>query len=267
MPEENREQQLLLLEHQTAIVTGAAHGIGRGIAVEMARAGADIVLVDINEDGMDETARMITSLGRASLNVCTDIRDIVQGHQLIDAALQQFGKIDILVNNAGVNTPGPRQFLEVSPDSYDRVLQTNLRGGFFLAQRMAQVMIEKKIQGSILFTSSTHARVISMQSPYSASKAGIEMLVREMALELAEYSIRVNAVAPGWIAVKEPSHERTTPFVPLGYMGDPVHIGHAMVFLASRYASYITGQTLTVDGGFSLTHNTYWYKKNMLHQA
>ncbi|HEY7417939.1 MAG TPA: SDR family oxidoreductase, partial [Ktedonobacteraceae bacterium] len=168
---------------------------------------------------------------------------------------------------AGINTPGPRQILEVSPDSYDRVLHTNLRGAFFLAQRIAQVMIEKKIQGSILFTSSTHARIISMQPAYSASKAGIEMLVKEMALDLAEYGIRVNAVAPGWIAVRESPDKRDTPFVPLGYMGDPVHIAHAMVFLASRYASYITGQTLTVDGGFSLTHNTYWYKKNMLRRA
>ncbi len=264
MPEEQKEQHLLPLEQQIAIVTGAAKGIGRGIAVEMARAGADIVLADVDEEGMDETARTITALGRASLNVRTDIQEIAQGHQLIDAAFQRFGKVDILVNNAGVNTPGPRQFLEVSAESYDRVLQTNLRGSFFLAQRMAQVMIEKKIQGSILFTSSTHARIISLQSPYSASKAGIEMLVREMALELAEYTIRVNAVAPGWIAVREPADKRATPFVPLGYMGEPVHIAHAMVFLASRYASYITGQTLTVDGGFSLTHNAYWHKRSML---
>ncbi|HEY4389593.1 MAG TPA: SDR family oxidoreductase [Ktedonobacteraceae bacterium] len=262
MPE-TEEQKPLLLAHQTSIVTGAAKGIGRGIAIEMARAGAAVVIADVDDEGMEETKRLITDIGGICLSVHTDVQDTEQGRQLVDAALQQFGTIDILVNNAGINTPGARRILEISPESYDSVLQTNLRGSFFLSQFVAQKMIEHKTQGSILFTSSTHARIISMQPAYSASKAAIEMLVREIALDLAEYGIRVNAVAPGWIAVREQS-ERTNPFIPLGETGVPEHIAHAMVFLASRYASYITGQTLTVDGGFSLTHSHYWFKKGFL---
>lgn len=264
MPE-TEGQNPLLLAHQTAIVTGAAKGIGRGIAIEMARAGAAVVLADVDEEGMEETQRLISAIGGVCLSVHTDVQDTEQGRHLVEATLQQFGKVDILINNAGINTPGPRSVLEVSPDSYDRVLQTNVRGPFFLTQLVAHTMIEHKISGSIIFTSSTHARVISMQSPYSASKAAIEMLVREMALELADYGIRVNAVAPGWIANRgQTEAERVNRMVPLGYSGTPEHIAHAMVFLASRYASYITGQTLTVDGGFSLTHSHYWLKKGFL---
>jgi NAD(P)-dependent dehydrogenase (short-subunit alcohol dehydrogenase family) len=259
MPEDEG-QRALLLAQQIAIITGAAKGIGRGIAVEMAQEGADVVLADIDEEGMNETKRIISAHGRRCLSVHTNIQEIEQGRRLVDTVLQQFGKVDILVNNAGVNTSGARHILEISPESYDRVLHTNLRAPFFLSQYMAQKMIESKTQGSLLFTSSTHARVISMQPAYSASKAALEMFVREAALEMAEYGIRVNAVAPGWIAVRD-EVERTNPFIPLGYTGDPRDIAQAMVFLASRHASYITGQILTVDGGFSLTHSHYWFEK------
>jgi glucose 1-dehydrogenase len=254
------EQRRLLLDHQTAIITGAAKGIGRGIAIEMAQEGAEIVLADMDEEGMDETERMIAVPGRTHLKVSVDVQDLAQVQRLVDTVLQHFGKIDILVNNAGINSPAPRQFLEVSADAYDRVLQTNTRGSFFLAQRVAREMIARKTRGSLLFTSSTHARIVSMQPVYSASKAAIEMLVRELALDLAVYGIRVNAVAPGWIDVRGRT-ERENPFIPLGYTGDPRDIAQAMVFLASPSASYITGQTLTVDGGFSLTHHHYWQEK------
>jgi NAD(P)-dependent dehydrogenase (short-subunit alcohol dehydrogenase family) len=259
MPEDEG-QRALLLAQQIAIITGAAKGIGRGIAVEMAQEGADVVLADIDEEGMNETKRIISAHGRRCLSVHTNIQEIEQGRRLVDTVLQQFGKVDILVNNAGVNTSGARHILEISPEAYDRVLHINLRGPFFLSQYMAQKMIESKTRGSLLFTSSTHARVISMQPAYSASKAALEMFVREAALEMAEYGIRVNAVAPGWIAVRGEA-ERTNPFIPLGYTGDPRDIAQAMVFLASRHASYITGQILTVDGGFSLTHSHYWFEK------
>ncbi|HEY5003101.1 MAG TPA: SDR family oxidoreductase [Ktedonobacteraceae bacterium] len=259
MPEDEG-QRALLLAQQIVIITGAAKGIGRGIAVEMAQEGADVVLADIDEEGMDETKRIISANGRRCLSVHTNIQEIEQGRRLVDTVLQQFGKVDILVNNAGVNTSGARHILEISPEAYDRVLHINLRGPFFLSQYMAQKMIESKTRGSLLFTSSTHARVISMQPAYSASKAALEMFVREAALEMAEYGIRVNAVAPGWIAVRGEA-ERTNPFIPLGYTGDPRDIAQAMVFLASRHASYITGQILTVDGGFSLTHSHYWFEK------
>lgn len=254
------EQRRLLLEHQTAIITGAAKGIGRGIAIEMSREGAELILVDVDQEGLDETEKMIATPGKTHVKVRADMQDLAQIQQIADTAFQHFDKIDILVNNAGINTPPPEQFLEVPADAYDRVLQTNVRGPFFLAQRVAQEMITRKTRGSILFTSSTHARVVSMQPPYSASKAAIEMLVREMAVDLAEHGIRVNAVAPGWIDVRGRA-DKANPFIPLGYTGAPKDIALAMVFLASSAASYITGQTLTVDGGFSLVHHHYWHKK------
>ncbi len=259
--QEAEEQRPLLLAGQTAIITGAAKGIGRGIAVEMAQVGADVVIADIDEEGMAETERIITTNGKTCLKVRTDVQDIDQNHRLVDTTLQQFGKIDILVNNAGINTPNATQILDLSPDSYDQVLHTNVRGPLFLTQRVAQEMINRKIPGAILFTSSTHAHIISMQPAYSASKAALEMLVREIAVDLAEYGIRVNAVAPGTIAIRGQT-DRKNPFVPLGYHGVPEDIAYAMIFLASKYASYITGQVLTVDGGFSLPHMHYWFRKN-----
>ena len=257
------EQRWLLLEHQTAIITGAAKGIGRGIASEMAHEGAELVLVDVDQEGLNETESMIAAPGKTHVKVLADVQDLTQIQRIVDTALQHFSTIDILVNNAGINTPAPEQFLELPADAYDRVLRTNARGPFFLAQRVAREMIARQTRGSILFTSSTHARVVSMQPAYSASKAAIEMLVRELALDLAEYGIRVNAVAPGWIDVKGQT-EKANPFIPLGYTGAPKDIAQAMVFLASSSASYITGQTLTVDGGFSLTHHHYWRKKGKL---
>ena len=130
MPEDER-QGAPLLNQQIAIITGAAKGIGRGIAIEMAQEGADVVLADIDEEGMDETKRMILTSGRRCLSVRTDIQEIEQGRRLIDTALQQFGKVDILVNNAGVNTPGARHILEVSTEAYDHVFQNELKGSFF----------------------------------------------------------------------------------------------------------------------------------------
>lgn len=254
-------QKRWLLQQQIAIVTGSAKGIGRGIATEMAQEGASVVIADIDDAGMDETEKLITGAGGICLKIHTDVQNAEQRQQLVAATLQQFGTIDILVNNAGINTPGGKSFLDILPETYDSVLQTNTKASFFLAQQVAREMIQRKKEGSILFTSSTHARIISMQPAYSASKAAIEMLVREMALELADYGIRVNAVAPGWIRVRERA-PIDNPFVPLGRSGNPEDIARAMVFLASPYASYITGQTVTVDGGFSLTHTSYWFKKD-----
>jgi len=258
-----QQSKISLLTNKTVLITGAAKGIGRGIAIEMAREGADVVIADVDEEESQKTLRLIRDLERSCLAVPTDVRDIEQNNRLVDRVLETFGKIDILVNNAGINTPGVDRILEISPENFDFVLSTNFRGHLFLSQRVAREMIERNIKGSLLFTSSSHARVISTRPAYSASKAAIETLVREAALELAAYGIRVNAVAPGWIAIRD-EQERSNHFIPLGYKGAPEDIAHAMVFLASEKASYITGQTLTVDGGFSIAHTHYWRLLGML---
>lgn len=250
-----------LLEDKVVMVTGAAKGIGRGIAIGMVREGAHVVLVDIDNEGLEETYRRIGHIkGNASLYV-SDVSILEQNDRLVDTIMKRHGKIDILVNNAGINAASG--ILEITREDALSVLNTNLIGPFFLTQRVVQEMVKRGIKGSVLFTSSTHSHIAQLHPAYTASKAAIEMFVKDIALELAEYAIRVNAVAPGAIAVRE-EQDRTNIHVPLGYSGIPEDIANAMIFLASNRGSYITGQTLVVDGGFSLAHTHYWIKKGKL---
>jgi len=143
------------------------------------------------------------------------------------------------------------------------VFDTNLIGPFFLTQKVVGVMIEKQIKGSILFTTSTHSQITMLRPAYSSSKAALEMLIKDTALELAEYGIRVNGVAPGAIDIWD-MEDRTSEHVPQGFLGLPEDIGNAMIFLASEKSGYITGQTIVVDGAFSLAHTRYWEKKGKM---
>lgn len=243
-----------MLEGQVAIITGAANGIGRGVAIEMAKMGADVVIADIDEAGSRKTQTLVEQYNHKSLVIPTDVRDDEQNTLLVDKVLAEFGKIDILVNNAGINTNGG--ILEISHQGALDVFKTNLLGPFFLTQRVAKEMVERDIRGSILFTSSIHSQTTQLHPAYSSSKAALEMFIRDTALELAQYGVRVNGIAPGAIAIRG-QVDRTNTDVPLGYSGEPADIGKAMVFLASDMGKYITGQTLVVDGGLSLVHLYY----------
>ena len=249
------------LSSKVAIVTGSASGIGRGVAVEMAKAGAKIVIADINNKGAEETHELITQVGGDSKVVITDVSNHQQNTALVNEALAIYGQIDILINNAGINTEGG--ILDINRDEAISVLQTNFIGPFFLTQRVVQEMKSRNIKGCILFTSSVHGQVTQLHPAYTSSKAAIEMFVKDIALELAPFGIRVNAVAPGAIAVRGEA-DRSNKHVPMGYSGTPEDIANAMIFLASDKGSYITGQSLTVDGGFSLAHTWYWLKKGIL---
>jgi NAD(P)-dependent dehydrogenase (short-subunit alcohol dehydrogenase family) len=249
------------LQDKIAIITGAARGIGRGIAFEMGRAGAKLVLVDIDPELLAETEHSCVQQGFACISYVLDVRDTTRHVELVQNVLSQFGRIDILVNNAGINAQGG--LLDSSDSDTLAVISTNLIGPYFLTKRVTAEMISRNIEGVILFTSSTHSHITMMRPAYSASKAAIEMLVKDTALELSEHGIRVNAVAPGAIAVRG-EENRYSEHVPLGYVGIPEDVGKAMVFLASTDASYITGQTLVVDGAFSLAHTHYWGKKGKL---
>jgi glucose 1-dehydrogenase len=250
-----------LLKGRVAIITGAAKGIGRGIAIEMAREGAYVVIADIDEEGSKRTGELVKEFGRGAFILPTDVSNEEHNNRLVDDVLKQFGKIDILVNNAGINIGG--SFLEISKEAAMSVLKTNLLEPFFLTQRVAREMVQHKTEGCILFTSSIHGQIPHLHPAYTVSKAALDMFVRDTALELADYGIRVNAVAPGAIAIRD-ELDRTFPLVPLGSRGTPTDIAHAMVFLASAQASYITGQILVVDGGLSLAHRLYWAKKGLL---
>ncbi|MBV9692003.1 MAG: SDR family oxidoreductase [Ktedonobacteraceae bacterium] len=263
MSEQIREFEQGLLQNQVAIVTGAAKGIGQGIALGMARESAVVVIADVDEAGSHVTENMIRLSGGTALTVFTDMSNEQHAQRLVDAALAQFGRIDILVNNVGIGVHTQGGILAMSREDGVKIVRTNLVEPLFLTQRVAREMIARNIHGSILFTSSIHARVTYLDPLYTATKAALEMLVRDVAVELADYGIRVNAVAPGSIATRGQT-DRTYPFVPLGYKGTPTDVAHAMVFLASQKASYITGQTLTVDGGLSLAHEAYWNKKGFL---
>ncbi|MBW3538462.1 SDR family oxidoreductase [Candidatus Parcubacteria bacterium] len=250
-----------LLPGRTAVVTGAGLGIGRGIAVAMAKAGANVVVADIDPVTAKATADMVEQCGAEALVFQGDVREYADNQKLVEAALDRFKTIDILVNNAGIYPPGG--LLETTKEASTDIFNTNLIGPFFLTQMVAKVMVDAKTKGSILFTSSVHAQVTELRPAYAASKAGVEMFIKDVALELAEYGIRVNGVAPGWIEVRDESN-LANQYVPMGRSGTPKDIGDAMVFLASDKASYITGQTLIVDGAFSKAHVHYWRQQGKM---
>ena len=244
---------------KVAIVTGGAAGIGKGIALRLAEEGADIVIADIDEATARETAAQIEAIGRRALAVRVDVsrKDDVEA---MVARASEFGRIDILVNNAGVEYITP--LFDVGEAEWDRILDINLKGTFLCCQAVAKAMSEDKRGGKIVNVGSTAGvRSIRREPHYSASKAGVHALTTQLALELALYGINVNAVAPGVVRnglstrhslANEERAEKLQRDIPLGRFGTPRDIGHAVAFLASDDADYITGAVLVVDGGFLL---------------
>jgi NAD(P)-dependent dehydrogenase (short-subunit alcohol dehydrogenase family) len=249
----------MYLDGKTILVTGAGGGIGWGICLECAREGARVIVTDINEaSGKEVLAELMKiSIGHEFLGL--DVRNIEDGKALIEKIYTDGKQIDVLINNAGVNTRN--RFLDMTEEAWDKVYETNIRGHVFLAQSVAKKMIENKTKGVILFTSSIHQEVIQGRPHYSSSKAALEMLIKEMAAELAEFGIRVNGVAPGGIyidkKVEDPQLANDEPRVLLGGMnGIPRDVGRVMVMLASDYWSrQITGRIISVDGGQYLDPN------------
>ena len=252
----------IVLENKVVVVTGGARGVGRGIAREMGYAGSRVVIADIDEAISKEATKILGNEGLGVDFEKFDLTDEDSCRGLVERVVKKYGRIDVLVNNAGVvNESG---FLGTSVNDLRRVFEVNFFGGYALSQMVARDMIEKKIAGSILFTSSTHQQVTMLRPAYSASKSALGMLIKEMALELTpRYGIRVNAVAPGVVAVhgQEDLH---SDLVPIGCVAVPEDIGRAMVFLSSDAAGHITGHTLFVDGGFSLIHTHYWMNQEKL---
>ncbi len=252
----------LQLKGKIAIVTGSAAGIGKGIALQMAQVGAFLVLVDVNGEKLAETAREMATVCSQILPISMDIQNESQRESLIQKTLARFGRIDILVNNVGINPVGGA--LTTTADVAASVFTINCVSPFLLAKRVAEVMIERKTLGNILFTSSVHSTLTFRRPYYCASKAAIDMFVKDFALEVAQFGIRVNAVAPGLTEKEDEDKRALSSYVPLGRPGTPADIGDTMVFLASPKASFITGQVLVVDGGFSLPHTWYWIEKGNL---
>lgn len=245
------------LKDRTAIITGAARGIGRACAERLLAEGARVILTDIEDTRGNETARQ---LGPDASYLHCDVGDSAQVNGIVRAVTASHGAIDILVNNAGVTAAG--DILEISEADFDRVIRVNLKGAFLMGQAVARQMVKQvkdgRKPGAIVNMSSVNAVVtIATQVPYSVSKGGINQLTKVMALGLAEHGIRVNAIGPGSIMTdmlttvnNDPeARHRLLSRTPLGRIGETAEIAAIAAFLASDDASYITGQTIYADGG------------------
>ena len=248
------------LEGKAAIVTGSRRGIGRAIAVALAAAGADVAVCDnvMNDGLLQKTSSEVQKLGSRSLALAADVsrRDDVE--KVVQQTKQAYGKIDILVNCAGVWIPG-QTLIECSEENWDKVIDTNLKGIYLCCQAAGKVMMAQQSGSIINMSSQVGLTPGAGAGAYSVSKAGIIMLTRQIALELASYNIRANAIAPGIVKTdfnaafwKEPAVEkRTAGMVPLRRLAEPEDIAEAAVFLASDSASSVTGEVLCVNGGWS----------------
>ncbi|AZG15676.1 MULTISPECIES: SDR family NAD(P)-dependent oxidoreductase [Cupriavidus] len=248
------------LQGKTALVTGGAGGIGRAIALRLAREGADVVVAVHRHDAdADETADGVRAAGRRAHVVAGDIGNVAQAFALVDAAVQAVapsGSLDILVNNAGVEVRAP--FADVTEADYDRVLDTNLKGPFFLTQRFVRHRLDRKLGGKVINISSVHEDLpFPHFTSYCASKGGLRMMMRNLAIELAPAGITVNNIAPG--AIQTPINRKLMASpdqlqslltnIPLGRLGQPEEVAGLVAYLASADADYITGATLVIDGG------------------
>jgi NAD(P)-dependent dehydrogenase (short-subunit alcohol dehydrogenase family) len=257
----------MMLQNQTAIVTGAGRGIGKAIATALAGEGANIVVADINAEWSEKTAEGLRRVGRDTLAVSLDVTKSGQIARMVEATLERFKRIDILVNNAGVMSTTP--LLQLQEEEWDRVLNVNLKGVFLCSKIVAEVMIRQR-SGRIINLSSTSGRTGAPgQAAYCASKHGIIGLTEVLAIELGPYGITANAVCPGntetemslevfkaraasrGLTVDELLQGIVTK-TPLGRIGRPEDTADVVVFLASPAAGFVTGQAINVCGGRSI---------------
>ena len=239
------------LAGQVAIVTGAAHGIGRAIAERFAFEGAQVIVNDVDLDAAEAVAQSIRAANGSALPVEADVSVQSQVDALFDAALARFGTVDVLVNNASL-TNTERHFLEADEAWWERIIAVNLSGAFRCGWRAAQTMARNR-RGTIINLSSGGAsRAHRGNAAYDAAKGGVEALTRAMALDLAPYGVRVNALVPGSIDSRgmDPETKRARgETIPLGRVGEVDDLAGPAVFLASDDARYVTGHLLVVDGG------------------
>ena len=245
------------LKNKVAIVTGAGQGIGKAIALELAKEGAKVVVSDINQEHMDEVVKEIKKLGSDAIGIKADVSNSSEIGNMAKKTLEQFKTIDILVSNAGIYPFKP--LTEMTEEEWDKVLDINLKGCFNCTRAVAPIMIKQK-SGKIVNITSIAGSVIgySNLAHYCASKGGILGFTRATALELAPYKINVNAIAPGAIrtpgteVIGEEALKQLEQMVPLKRIGESEDIAKAAVFLASEDSSYITGQIIVVDGGWTV---------------
>lgn len=248
----------LSLKGKTALITGGSRGIGKGIALIFAEAGADIAICCRHQDEVEVTAAEIRKLGRRVLPVQADVTKKADVDNLIAKTVLEFGGIDILVNNAGTVIVKP--FPEQAEADWDQVMDVNLKSYYICSHAVCRKMIERKKGGNIISIASTRGiEAATGRVGYSVSKSAVFMLTRVLALELVGYGIRANAIAPGYVKTKlteflwkDPKiAAETVAKVPMKRWGNVTDIANAALFLASEASSYITGQAIVVDGGWT----------------
>ncbi|MBU2701210.1 3-oxoacyl-[acyl-carrier protein] reductase [Sporomusaceae bacterium BoRhaA] len=239
---------------KVAIVTGASRGIGRAVALKLAQAGAKVVINYAgNVKAAEEVLESIQHLNGEAILIQGDVSKASDMGELIKQTLEQFGRIDILVNNAGITRDN--LLMRMKEDDWDAVLNTNLKGVYYCTKAVAKIMMKQRYGKIVNMTSVVGVTGNAGQSNYAAAKAGVIGFTKSMAKELASRNITVNAVAPGFIAtdmtkdLPDAVKETMAGEIPLARLGQPDDIGNAVLFLASDFSSYITGQTLHVDGG------------------
>src|SRR5215217_8720397 len=245
------------LDDKVAIVTGASSGLGVAFAKALAEAGADVALGARRVERLEETKGLVEAAGRRAIAVGTDVAKPEDCQALVDAAMEQLGRVDILVNNAGLGTAYPAT--RETPEQFREVIDVNLNGCYWMAQACGRVM---QPGSAIINIASVLALTTAglPQAAYSASKAALIGLTRDLAQRwTGRYGIRVNALAPGWFAsemsdqLPQEQLDRQLERIIAGRLGDQEELAAALVFLASDAGSYVTGQTLAVDGGFTIT--------------
>jgi NAD(P)-dependent dehydrogenase (short-subunit alcohol dehydrogenase family) len=253
----------LPLESKTALVTGASKGVGKGIALELARAGCDVAInYHSDREGAASTAAEIAELGRAAIVLQADVGCAGEVQRMFGEFLDRFHRLDILVNNAGTQVWKP--LLELEEAEWDRVIDTNLKGCFLCTQQAARHM--RTAGGGRIINIGSGCNKIPFPNlvSYTASKGGIEMFTKVAALELGKYQIAVNCVAPGAIEIERTKQEANdyagtwAALTPLGRVGQPLDVARAVAFLAGEGGNFISGQTLWVDGGL-FTHPIWPY--------
>ncbi|MDP3041742.1 MAG: 3-oxoacyl-[acyl-carrier-protein] reductase [Candidatus Omnitrophota bacterium] len=241
------------LEGKVALITGGARGIGRAIAMTFAREGADIAVADVNLEIAQKTALEIESLGRKALALEMDVTNYDLVEAGINKILDKMGKVDILVNNAGITKDN--LLLRMSQADWDAVINVNLKGTFNCIKAVSRPMVKQRSGRIISIASIIGLMGNPGQANYAASKAGIIALTKTVAKELASRNINANAVAPGFIQTEmtaklsEEIKQKMLEAIPLGKLGTPEDVANVCLFLASQESSYITGQTITIDGG------------------
>ena len=245
------------LTGKVAVVTGTSRGLGQYFGRALARAGADLVITSRKAESLSDFNREIKSLGRRALPLALDVRDYGSIQQMVEKAHRHYGQIDILVNNAGCNVRKPST--EVTWDDWNRVLNTNLRGTFFVAQAVAKKMIPRRFGRIINIGSVTSVFGYAGLAPYCASRGGVKQLTMSLADDWGKVGITVNCLAPGWFKTEQTRIlyedqdwvDYLVDRIPLKRPGTPHDLDGAIVFLASDASEYVTGQTLLIDGGIT----------------